>query len=330
MPPDNIELLVNEPSPGSGVPAQPASRLNSSGAAPQLRSVGLATLVLTLCFVFPLWKLIRLAASSELYSYVLLIPFISIYLVWLKRKNLSLPFAPSRGMTASFLAAATVMLIFYGCVLQWHMKLVASDCLALLVPSYLLFFFGLCSHYCGRNVLRAFVFPLAFLIFMVPIPAVALGGIDSFLQYGSAAVADGFFTITGTSFLEDGLVFQLPGITIQIAPECSGIHSSLVLFITSVLASYFFLRTPWKRAVFILAVVPLGILRNGFRVFTIGELCIHIGPQMINSPIHHKGGPIFFVLSLIPLFILLVVLQRSERAPKSQPGTTGMDYAKVG
>jgi exosortase/archaeosortase family protein len=61
-------------------------------------------------------------------------------------------------------------------------------------------------------------------------------------------------------------------------------------------------------------VIPLAILRNGFRVFTIGELCIHVGPHMINSPIHRKGGPLFFALSLIPLFLLLVVLQKSERA----------------
>jgi exosortase/archaeosortase family protein len=126
-------------------------------------------------------------------------------------------------------------------------------------------------------------------------------------------VAGAFFTLSGTTFFQDGLVFQLPDITLQIAPECSGIHSSMVLLITSLLAAHLFLRTPWKRTVFVLAVIPLGILRNGFRVYTIGELCIHIGPRMINSPIHHKGGPIFFALSLIPLFLLLVALQRSER-----------------
>jgi len=77
----------------------------------------------------------------------------------------------------------------------------------------------------------------------------------------------------------------------------------------------FFCAHPGKRAVFILAVIPLGILRNGFRVFTIGELCVHLGPQMINSPIHRKGGAgYFWSWSLIPLFILLVMLQKSERA----------------
>jgi exosortase/archaeosortase family protein len=120
--------------------------------------------------------------------------------------------------------------------------------------------------------------------------------------------------------LQYGLVFQLPSITLNIASECSGIHSSVVLFITSLLAGYIFLQSPWKRIIFILVAVPLGILRNGFRIFTIGELCTHIGPQMIDSPIHHRGGPIFFALSLIPLFILLMILRKSEASgSKSNP-----------
>ena len=40
-------------------------------------------------------------------------------------------------------------------------------------------------------------------------------------------------------------------------------------------------------------VIPLGILRNGFRIFVIGMLCVHIGPYMINSKIHRQGGPSF-------------------------------------
>jgi hypothetical protein len=60
-------------------------------------------------------------------------------------------------------------------------------------------------------------------------------------------------------------------------------------------------------------VIPLGILRNGFRVFVIGMLCVHVGPRMIDSVIHHRGGPLFFALSLVPLFLLLWWLRRGER-----------------
>ena len=293
------------------------------GRSSRLKSFALATVVLGVCFAVPLYGLIRFAAGSDLYSYILLIPFISLYLVWPKRQNLPPASPPARETAAGFLTAGTAVLIAYWLVLRPRLKLMEDDYLAVMIISFLLFFFGVCGLFWGRKILRANAFPLGFLVFMVPIPAVAMRAIDSFLQYGSAAVAHGFFRLSGTPFFQDGLVFQLPDITIQIAPECSGIHSSLVLFITSLLASYVFLRTPWKRAVLTLFVIPLALLRNGFRVFTIGELCVHIGPQMINSPIHHKGGPIFFVLSLIPLFILLVVLQKSERARGKSKLKTG-------
>ena len=228
-------------------------------------------------------------------------------------------------MSAGFLTAGLVMLAVYWLILRHRFKLMEEDYLAVMTIAFLLFFFGVCGWFLGRQFLRGNVFPLVFLIFMVPLPGVAVSWIVANLQSGSAAVARGFFTMTGTPFLQDGLMFQLPGISIEIAPECSGIHSSLVLFITSLMASYLFLRTPWKRAVFILVVIPLSILRNGFRVYVIGELCVHIGPHMIDSPIHHKGGPLFLALSLIPLFLLLFVLHKSERAG----GRSKPNYGKI-
>ena len=80
-----------------------------------------------------------------------------------------------------------------------------------------------------------------------------------------------------------------------------------MLFITSLLASHLFLESPWRRIVLVAFVIPLGIVRNGFRILVIGLLCVHVGPQMIDSVIHRRGGPLFFVLSLVPLFLLVVV-----------------------
>ena len=309
MPQDKDSGLINKIKPNSN-----KQGLEPAGTVRRQRSFWLATLGLALCFGLPLYDLTRFAAGSELYSYILLVPFISLYLVRLEKQDMQMFFKPARGTATGFLTAGAVVLIAYWLVYRPRLKPMEDEYLAVMMISFLLFFLGICCLFFGREILRAMAFPLGFLIFMVPIPAVAVHGIDSFLQYGSAPVAEGFFRLAGTPLFRDGLVFQLPDITIQIAPECSGIHSSLVLFITSLLAGHIFLRTPWKRAIFVLVVIPLGILRNGFRVFTIGELCVHIGPQMIDSPIHRKGGPIFFILSLIPLFILLVVLQKSERA----------------
>ena len=161
--------------------------------------------------------------------------------------------------------------------------------------------------------MRAMAFPMAFLAFMIPLPSQAVDALEIASQNASAEVANALFIVSGTPTLRDGNVFQLPGIIIRVAQECSGIRSTLVLFVTSLLAAYLFLRTSGRRAVLVAAVIPLGLLRNGFRILVIALLCVHIGPQMINSPIHRRGGPIFFAASLVPLFILLWALYRSEQ-----------------
>jgi exosortase len=155
---------------------------------------------------------------------------------------------------------------------------------------------------------------MAFLIFIVPLPDPAADYLENASKLASAEVANVLFVATGTPVLRDGTVFQLPGIAIEVAKECSGIRSSWVLFITSLLASYLFLRTAWRRGLLVAAVIPLGLLRNGFRILVISLLCVHFGPQMINSPIHRRGGPLFFAASLIPLFLLLWWLRRGEVA----------------
>jgi len=279
-----------------------------------LRSFVLATVVLGLCFCIPLYGLLRFAVHSALYSYILLIPFVSFYLIRLKKNDLPQGSRPAGKLAMLCFAIGLVAIGVDWFIRRSGFKLAEEDGLTLSIFSFLSFFLGVCYLFLGRETLRAIAFPIGLLIFMVPMPLFLLQRIESLLQYGSAVAAEGFFKLSGTTFLRDGLVFLLPGINIEVAPECSGIHSTLVLFITSLVAGYLFLRSPWNRAILALAVIPLALLRNGFRVFTIGELCVHIGPQMIDSPIHHHGGPLFFILSLIPFFLLLIVLKKSERA----------------
>jgi exosortase len=137
--------------------------------------------------------------------------------------------------------------------------------------------------------------------------------LNDVLVRGSAEASAILLKLSGTPFYREGPVFQLPGIAIQVAEECSGIHSTLVLFITSLLAGNLFLRSSWSRAVLAAAVLPVGILRNGLRICTIALLSVHLGPEMIDSPIHRRGGPVFFVLSLFLLGILVALLRWVER-----------------
>jgi exosortase C (VPDSG-CTERM-specific) len=287
----------------------------------QLRKFFLATAILVVCFGKPLIDLLRLAAKDDLYSYIPLIPLISIYLVWLQKKNLPRLSKPARKLAALFFGGGLVTIAGYLFVVR-STSLANEDYLALTVFSFLLFFTGVCCLFFGKEMLRAIAFPIGLLIFMIPFPEFVRHGIETFLQHGSAAVAAGFFKLSGMPVYQDGLMFRLPGFNLEVAQECSGIRSSLMLFIMSLLVGYLFLRKPWNRTMLALAVIPLALLRNGFRIFVIGQICVHVGPEMINSPVHRHGGPLFFVLALLPLFLLLVFLIKSERANKKSPPQT--------
>jgi exosortase C (VPDSG-CTERM-specific) len=283
-----------------------------------MRNFFLATAVLVLCFSKPLYDLLRFAVEDDLYSYIPLIPMISVYLVWLQRGKSWPSFVSGRKPATIFLAGGLVMLAGYRFVI--HSASPANeDYLAATIFAFLLFFTAISCLFLGKNIARMIAVPISLLVFIIPFPVFVRHEIETFLQYGSAAVANGLFQMSGMPVYQDGLMFRLPGFNLEVAPECSGIRSSLVLFITSLLAAYLFLRTPWKRATLVLAVIPLALLRNGFRIFVIGQLCVRIGPEMINSFIHRHGGPLFFALSLIPLFLLLLLFRKSERAIRKSP-----------
>ena len=147
-----------------------------------------------------------------------------------------------------------------------------------------------------------------------------MSGIERFFQYTSAELAFRFIDWSGTAVFREGLVFTMPGLSVSVAPECSGIRSSFVLFITSLLAGHLFLRSAWHRVLLALFVIPLGIVRNAFRVFVLSMLTVHVDPWYIDSPLHHRGGPIFFALSLVPFFLVLVWLRRREGGSRTPAG----------
>jgi len=270
--------------------------------------------VLTLAFAGVLWRLCTFAIADDLFSYIPLMPLVSAYLVWTFKAELPRQSSPARLLGAFCLGAGAAALAGYCLMARTATPATVENSLALGTLGWLLSLAGAGCWFLGGATMRALAFPFGLLLFMIPFPVFLRDGLEALLQHGSAEAADWLFILSGTPVLRDGLNFQLSDISLQVAPECSGIHSTWVLFITSLVAGRLILRRPWKRALLCLAVLPLALLRNGFRVFVLGQLCIHISPRMIDSPIHHRGGPLFFVLSLVPFFLLLYFLRKSEVA----------------
>ena len=268
--------------------------------------------VLIACFIVPLFSLFTYAAGTDLHSHILLVPFISGYLLYLRRAELPRQFSssPAAGSVFAILGLAAVALAM---TFQHSAQpLSQNDQLALTAFGFVSLLAAGGFLILGRQWMAAAAFPVAFLIFLVPLPDTAVNFLEKASMLASAEVANLLFDATGTPVLRSGTVFELPGIVIRVAQECSGIRSSWVLFITGLVAANLFLNSAWRRFILVAFIIPLGIVRNGFRILVIGLLCVHLGPQMIHSIIHRNGGPLFFALSLIPLFLLLLWLRRGE------------------
>jgi exosortase C (VPDSG-CTERM-specific) len=280
----------------------------------KLSVVGGACFAVVLAAVFghSLLTLINYAAGSQLYSYILLVPFVSAYLLYLRRHQLPKNYAIDLPLAIVSLAGGLGVLAFMYWLEFAGRTLDINDRLVLLTLSFLCCLAAGGFFFLGRDWMRAAAFPLAYLIFMVPMPDAMADALETASKYASAEVANLLFHLSGTPFLRAGNIFELPNITIEVAQECSGIRSSWVLFMTSILAANLFLKTSWRRTVLVAFIIPLAILRNGFRIVVIGLLCVNLGPQMIHSLIHRRGGPVFFVLSLIPFLLLLWWLRKGE------------------
>ena len=278
--------------------------------------------ILVLCFIYPLCILAGFALDSEFYSYILLIPPISGYLIWLRRAGLGAEARPSWGAAAAAAAAGGAILgtYFYALHREWFPA--DADFLAVTMPAFLLLLLAAGFASLGAATMSSIAFPFCMLLFMIPYPEALYEGIEMFFRQVSAVAAQVFFLVAGTPCHREGLHLSLPAnFGLDIGPTCSGVHSSQVLLITSLLAGNFFLRSPWRRVFLALFVIPLAIVRNGFRIFVIGELCVHVNHNMIDSWIHHHGGPFFFALSLIPFFLVLIWLRKSESRTQNAVAT---------
>jgi len=267
-------------------------------------------------FALPIREFVTYAAHSDVHSYVLLIPFVTAYLIFIRWKHLSPELSSAWGLALLLAAVGTGALL----VSLRFSELGKNDYMTLIALSFVCFVIAGTFLFLGSKWAHSAMFPLFFLAFMIPLPEAAVDTLENASKVASAEVANWLFLVSGTPFLRSGMDFQLPGITITVAKECSGIRSSLVLVVTSLLAANMFLRTTWRRALLVFAVIPLGLLRNGFRILVISLLCVHIGPHMINSIIHRRGGPFFFALSLIPLFAMLWWFRRQELKQRDDAG----------
>jgi exosortase len=255
----------------------------------------------------PLLDTFALALRRDEYTHILLILPISAALIYTERLPLHTDRKPDGRLGVALLFTA----ILIGLMSR---SSATSDarmfwCMVALVTWWL----GSFAFSFGTRTFRSLLFPLCFLFWLVPLPTPELDKAIAFWQKGSALSASLLFSIVGVPVSQNGVVLSIPGLTLEVAQECSSLRSSLMLVVTSMVLAHLFLRSNWRKAVVILVAIPLSIAKNGVRIFTLAMLGTRVDPGFLHGNLHHHGGIVFFSMALFALLLLLWLLNRGQQ-----------------
>jgi len=270
----------------------------------------------------PLNETFALSLRTGYGSYAVLIPLFVLYMLWSRRQHifsdlgcdfaLGLPTIVAGITVAAFTLSSAVPTIDRFLTLELRFLALLLSLLGI----FLLVF--------GRRPMGRALFPFFLLGLSLPLPASVADGIIATLQSSSTTAADFLFSLFGVPVFRDGFLLHIPGVTIEVAKECSGINSSMALVFTLLLVGYETLQTASRRFVLVLLAIPLSIAKNAVRIVTLTLLAVHVDMRFLTGSFHHKGGIVFYLLGLAALYPFWKLLQRSENRKELRTKKSGL------
>jgi exosortase len=259
------------------------------------------------------WKALlstfTLALRDDQYTHILLILPVCAALIFMDWNSPEPSTSASLGIGSSFLLAAALIIIL---ARTETIELQPDEHLSVNMLALVLWWMGSFIFSFGTRAFRRAVFPLCFLLWIVPFPKFLLNSIIRLLQEGSVASARMLLATAGIPVAQDGTQLTIPGLTIEVARECSSIRSSLMLVVTIMILAQMLLRSTWRKTIVIALAIPLSVAKNGLRIFVLAMLATHVDRSFLTGRLHHQGGIIYFLIALAIICMLIWVARRSE------------------
>jgi exosortase len=182
--------------------------------------------------------------------------------------------------------------------------------------SLLVLIAGIILFLAGWKMLRAVVFPLAFLIFMIPIPVIIYNQITFPLQLIASRLATVWLEVVGVPVLRDGNVLVLSNFSLEVAEACSGIRSLMSLIALAVAYGHLAEPRRWVRYALVVLMVPSAIVTNAMRIMGAGVLAHKFGPQAAEGFLHQFSGWVVFLATLVLIFLCHWILRHVAQGTK--------------
>jgi exosortase len=233
-------------------------------------------------------------ARDPNFEHGIFVPQFALYILWQDRKRLQ-AIAPSPSWAGLPLIVLGLLMLIIG-VLGAELFFSRVSLLILLA--------GLVILFQGWNFFRAILFPLAFLLLMIPIPALILQQITFPLQMLAAKLATALLQLVQVPVLREGNVIVLASMPLDVAEACSGIRSLLTLVTLAIIYGYLMETRIWMRVLLAISAVPIAVAANSFRIFGTGLLVQYWDPDKAEGFFHTFSGWLIFVVALVMLFAL--------------------------
>ncbi len=257
----------------------------------------------------PLFQTGFLAFRNDEYTHILLVLPVCVSLLFLELRSSWRKSAWDFRFSSVLLGSAVLVAVCAHALLRWmHQDVhLAGEMLAVV-----LFWAGMFLLCFGIEASSSALFPLLLLLALIPLPQCIMDPLIASLQEGSAWSAHALFAVCGIPAIQKGVQIAIPGVTIQVAEECSSIRSSSMLLATAIILGQFMLHTFWRKAVVAAIAVPLSIAKNGLRIFIIAALGTRVDPGFLTGRLHRQGGILFFVIALAFVFGAIWIFRRGE------------------
>jgi exosortase A len=272
---------------------------------PALLTVGPVIIGMIVVYLPMLRKLVYDWGHDDNYSHGFLIVPIAAYLVWERRAELSAA-RPSPSTLGLLVVAISLMMLVAG-QLGAELFLTRVSLIGVLAGAVLFLY--------GWEHLRVVWFPLAFLLLMIPIPAIIFNQIAFPLQLLASRFGETVLRLFDIPVLREGNVMTLANTQLEVAEACSGIRSLISLLTLGIVYGYFTDKRFLVRLVIALSTIPVAIVANGLRVAGTGIAAYHYGEEAAQGFFHEFSGWVVFVVSLAMVF----VIQRTVLAMAPSP-----------
>lgn len=241
------------------------------------------------------------------YSHGFLVPIIAAYMIWQKKGEIySLPVKPSNWGS---------LIIIFGMIVYVVGNLGAE--MFTMRFSIIIMLFGISLFLFGKKITQKLAIPLAYLIFMVPIPAIIWNRIAFPLQIFVSKMAEIVIQNIGISVLREGNILYLANTALEVVDACSGLRSLISLAALGAAFAYLSSHSNVKKWVLFVSALPIAILANVLRLSSTAVLASYFGGGVAQGFLHELLGMVTFFLGLILLFTLHKIPFATQRAKSS-------------